>query len=151
MFYGYGFCDLNHHSTSCSITNNTYGTFFPIFFIALILGLFSVTEIHFIDDAKAQSSQVFRITVEVTNNGKEDEYGTVYVNINESAAVDGLGGQIFPAGKTVSFEFVFDSREIPIGKEFVAEVVYGDDDIHKRVYGINTSPHYSERIAITIL
>ena len=27
----------------------------------------------------------------------------------------------------------------------------GDDDIHKRVYGINTSPHYSERIAITIL
>jgi hypothetical protein len=131
---------------SCSY----YSTLFPIFFIAIVLGFFSVTEIHFIDHVKAQhGSQVFRVNVEVTNNGNTDEYGTVYVNINDSPAVDGLGGQLFPAGETVSFEFVFDPKEVPIGKEFVAEVVYGDD-IHKRVYGINTSHNSSETITINI-
>lgn len=128
-----------------------YSTLFPIFFIAILVGFFSISEIQFIDHVKAQpSSQVFRVNVEVTNNGNTDEYGTVYVNINDSPAVDGLSGQLFPAGETISFEFVFDSKEVPIGKEFVAEVVYGDD-IHKKVYGKNTSPNSSETIAINIL
>lgn len=136
---------LFHPNTTCYSNS----TFFPIFLIALILGLFSVSGIDFIDHVKAQSSQVFRINVEVTNNGNTDEYGTVYVNINDSPAVDGLGAQHFPPGETISFEFVFDSKEVPIGKGFVAEVVYGDD-IHKRVYGKNTSNNYSESIAIII-
>lgn len=124
-------------------------TFLSIFFIALILGIFSVTEIHVINPVKGEISQIFRVTVGVTNTGNSEEYGTVYVNVHESQAVDGLGGQIFPAGETVYFEFIFDSKEIPIGKEFAAEVVYGDD-IHKRVYGKNTSPSFSETININI-
>lgn len=148
MCYGFGISDFKHLSI-CSGTNRNHSVFFPIFFIAFILGLLSVTEIPFIDHVKAQSNQVFRVNVEVTNNGNMDEYGTVYVDINDSPAVDGLGGQLFPAGKTVTFEFVFDSKEIPIGKDFVAEVVH-DDDLHKRAYGKNTSINSSETVSINM-
>jgi len=148
VLYGYGNSDLKHLFI-CSGTKSYYNALVPIFFIAFILGLFSVTDIHFIDNVKAQSNQVFRVNVEVTNNGNVDEYGTVYVNINDSPAVDGLGGQLFPAEKTVFFEFVFDSKEIPIGKDFFAEVVYGND-LHKRVYGKNTSLNSSETVSINM-
>ena len=147
-YHGILSCCKNHFISSGLY--GYYNTFLPVIFIALILGLFSVTEIHFIDHVKAQSSQVFRVTVEVTNYGITDGYGTVDVNINDSQAIDGLGGQVLPAGETVSFEFLFSSKEVPTGKEFVAEVVYGDDDVHKRAYGKNTSANSSETISINI-
>lgn len=125
--------------------------FFTFFLVTLLFTFFYLTEIPSINHVKAQqqSKPIFRVSVEVTNTGITDQYGTIYVNINDSPAVDGLSGQIFPARGTISFEFVFDSKEIPVGKEFVAEVVYATD-IHKRVYGKNTSPNSSETVAIEI-
>ena len=125
-------------------------SFFSVFFCLILFGLFSATGIQYIDHIKAQSTQIFRINVEVTNNANGDKYGTVYININDSPAVDGLRGQLFPAGETVSFEFMFSTKKVPIGKGFVAEVVYGNDDVHKRAYSENTSANSSETISINI-
>jgi hypothetical protein len=118
-----GYCSIISGFKNHFVPSGIYGysrTVFPIFFIALILGIFSITQIHFNNHVKAQSSQVFRVTVEVTNNGITDEYGTIYVKINDTQAIDGLGGKLFPAGETVSFELMYSTKESSIGKGFVA-------------------------------
>lgn len=56
---------------------------------------------------------------------------------------------MFPALQTSSYPFSFSSSEVPVGKGFSVEVVYGDDDI-KRVYGSNTPANSPEIASLTI-
>lgn len=96
-----------------------------------------------------QSSQTFKIIVEVTNNGNLDEYGTIHVSIDGSRSPVITNNLIFPAFQTSSYPFPFSSSDVPVGKGFTVEVVYGDDEI-KRVYGTNTPSNAPEVASITI-
>ena len=103
-------------------------------------------------DVNAQTSQsgsAFKVIVQVVNNGNLDEQGTVHVTMDGSRSPHVLNNQMFPALQTTSFTFEFSSAEAPVGKGFVAEVVYGDDE-HKRAYGTNTPSKSPETVAITI-
>jgi hypothetical protein len=93
--------------------------------------------------------KTFKINVEVTNNGNLDEYGTIHVSIDGSRSPVITNNLIFPAFETSSYPFSFSSSEVPIGKGFIVEVVYGDDEI-KRVYGTNTPSNGPEVASITI-
>lgn len=96
-----------------------------------------------------QSSQTFKINVQVTNNGNLDEQGTIHVSIDGSRSPVITNNLIFPAFQTSSYPFSFSSSEVPVGKGFTVEVVYGDDEI-KRVYGTNTPSNSPEVASITI-
>ncbi len=88
---------------------------------------------------------VFRVIVQVTNNAYADEVGTIHVYIDGTDVNKVLNGVVCPAESTVDYTFDFDSADIPVGKEFTVEMVYGDDVI-KRTYGVN-SPSKAPEVA----
>ncbi|MDQ2685584.1 MAG: hypothetical protein M3Y25_07050 [Thermoproteota archaeon] len=105
-----------------------------------------------LNDVNAQSTQngsIFKVIVQVVNNGNLDEHGTVHVTMDGSRSPHVLNNQIFPGLQTTPFTFEFSSDEAPVGKGFVAEVVFGDDE-HKRAYGTNTPSKSPETATITI-
>ena len=93
-----------------------------------------------IDDQK-----VFRVIVQVTNNAYTDEIGAIHVYIDGTDVNKVLNGVVCPAESTVDYTFDFDAADIPVGKGFTAEMVYGDDVI-KRTYGVN-SPSKAPEVA----
>lgn len=130
-------------------TNNLMKSSFVIVFVFLI-GTFALT--WGLKDAYAQAtqaSQTFKIIVQITNNGNLDEQGTIHVSIDGSRSPVITNNLIFPALQTSSYPFSFSSSEVPVGKGFTVEVVYGDDDI-KRVYGTNTPANSPEIASLTI-
>ncbi len=89
--------------------------------------------------------KVFRVIVEVTNNAYTDEVGAIHVYIDGTDVSKVLNGVVCPAESTVEYTFDFDSDDVPVGKGFTAEMVYGDDVI-KRTYGVN-SPSKAPEVA----
>lgn len=112
----------------------------------LSFGLLSISSNHM---AHAQSGQTFKVIVQVTNNDNKDMHGAVYVDIDGSVASKLQSGQIFPAHKTIPYTFEFVSGDVPVGKGFTVEVVYGDD-YHKVAYGSNTPSNAPETVSISI-
>lgn len=110
-----------------------------------LLAIFSSS----VDLAHAQSGQTFKVIVQVTNNSNKDMHGAVYVDIDGSVVSKLQSGQIFPEHKTVSYTFEFVSGDVPVGKGFTVEVVYGDDD-HKFAYGSNSPSNAPETVSISI-
>ncbi|MDN5845525.1 MAG: hypothetical protein L0H53_04535 [Candidatus Nitrosocosmicus sp.] len=102
-----------------------------------------------IKDVNAQSSSSFKIVVLVQNTGNLDEHGALHVAIDGSRNPQTLSGIIFPGLQTSSFTFEFPSAEVPVGKGFTAEVIYGDDDI-KRVSGANSVANAPETVTLLI-
>lgn len=74
-----------------------------------------------------RGSGEFKINVKVTNNFASDESGGIYVRIDDSDVSKTKFGITFPAGETVTRTFEFNSKDVPVGKGFNVEVVYGDD------------------------
>ncbi len=74
-----------------------------------------------------RGSGEFKVNVKVTNNFAFDESGGMYVRIDDTDISKTLFGITFPAGETVTKTFEFTSKDVPIGKGFNVEVVYGDD------------------------
>lgn len=129
--------------------NNLMKSTFVIVFVFLI-GTFALT--WGLKDAYGQvtqPSQTFKIIVQITNNGNLDEHGTIHVSIDGSRSPVITNNLMFPALQTSSYPFSFSSSEVPVGKGFSVEVVYGDDDI-KRVYGSNTPANSPEIASLTI-
>ena len=123
-----------------------------LYAMTLIILIGTVAIFWGLNDVNAQTSQnssVFKVIVQVVNNGNLDEQGTVHVTMDGSRSPHVLNNQMFPALQTTSFTFEFSSAEAPVGKGFVAEVVYGDDE-HKRAYGSNTPAKSPETVTITI-
>lgn len=123
-----------------------------LYAMMLIVLIGSVAIFWGLKDVNAQTSQsgsVFKVIVQVVNNGNLDEQGTVHVTMDGSRSPHVLNNQMFPSLQTSSFPFEFSSAEAPVGKGFVAEVVYGDDE-HKRAYGSNTPAKSPETVTITI-
>ena len=89
--------------------------------------------------------KVFTVIVKVTNNAYTDEEGAIHVYIDGTDISKVLNGVVCPAESTIDYTFDFDSDDIPVGKEFTAEMVYGDDVI-KRTYGVN-SPSKAPEVA----
>jgi hypothetical protein len=89
--------------------------------------------------------KVFRVIVEVTNNAYTDEVGAIHVYIDGTGVSKVLNGVVCTAESTVEYTFDFDSNDVPVGKGFTAELVYGDDVI-KRTYGVN-SPSKAPEVA----
>ena len=88
---------------------------------------------------------VFRVIVQVTNNAYTDEVGAIHVYIDGTDISKVLNGVVCPAESTMDYTFDFDSDDVPVGKGFTAEMVYGDDVI-ERAYGVN-SPSKSPEVA----
>lgn len=102
-------------------------------------------------DAYAQGTHtVLKINVKVTNNGNNDEHGTIHVFKSEGVAISKwLNDVYFPAKQTVTHTFTFLTSDIPPGSSFTTEVVYGDD-IFKRVDGKNSPSSIPETVSIVI-
>jgi hypothetical protein len=129
-----------------------------LFTIGLAVTLISSIALsNLILDAYAQESpttmlgskQVFKVDVQVTNNEATDEIGTINVSIDGTDISKVLNGIICPAKSTVSNVFEFNSSNIPIGKGFTVDVVYGDD-IFKKAYGVNNPSNTPEVVQISI-
>ena len=93
--------------------------------------------------------KVFRVIVQVTNNAYADEVGAIHVYIDGTDISKVLNGVICPAESTVDYAFDFNSDDVPVGKGFTAEMVYGDD-IFKRAKGVNSPSKTPEIVQLTI-
>ena len=89
--------------------------------------------------------KVFRVIVQVTNNAYTDEAGAIHVYIDGTDISKVLNGVVCPAESTMDYTFDFDSDDVPVGKGFTAEMVYGDDVV-KRTFGVN-SPSKAPEVA----
>lgn len=118
---------------------------------ALLVLIGSIAISWGIKDVNAQSTQSgqFKIIVQVQNTGNLDEHGALHVAIDGSRNPQTISGLIFPGLQTSSYTFEFSSAEVPIGKGFTAEVVYGDDDV-KRVTGANSASNTPEMVTLLI-
>ena len=122
--------------------------------IALAFSLFSSAAVStLIFNATAQEpsdqQQIFRVIVKVTNNAYIDEVGAIHVSIDGTDISKVLSGVYCPAQSTVDYAFDFNSNDVPVGKGFTVEMVYGDD-VFKRTYGVNTALKTPEIAQITI-
>ena len=122
-----------------------------LYVCALLVLIGSIAISWGIKDINAQSTQSgqFKIIVQVQNTGNLDEHGALHVAIDGSRNPQTMSGLIFPGLQTSSYAFEFSSAEVPIGKGFTAEVVYGDDDI-KRVTGANSASNTPETVTLLI-
>ena len=104
-----------------------------------------------IKDVNAQSAQSdqFKIIVQVQNTGNLDEHGAIHVALDGSRNPQTMSGLIFPGLQTSSYTFEFSSAEVPVGKGFTAEVIYGDDEI-KRTSGANSPSNTPETVTLLI-
>jgi hypothetical protein len=111
-------------------------------FIIFSLTVLSLLSSSLIYATNEKLSGKLTIDVMVTNNLADDESGQIIVEIDDTDISKKMSGVLFPAKTTVTKTFEFDSRYVPIGKGFSAEVVYGDD-FDTAAHGINdpsTSP-----------
>lgn len=92
---------------------------------------------------------VFRVIVQVTNNAYADETGAIHVYLDGTDVNKVLNGVVCPAESTMDYTFDFDAADIPVGKEFTVEMVYGDDVI-KRASGVNSPSKAPEVVNISI-
>lgn len=122
-----------------------------LYVCALLVLIGSIAISWGIKDINAQSTQSgqFKIIVQVQNTGNLDEHGALHVAIDGSRNPQTMSGLIFPGLQTSSYTFEFNSAEVPIGKGFTAEVVYGDDDV-KRVTGANSASNTPETVTLLI-
>lgn len=122
-----------------------------LYVCALLVLIGSIAISWGIKDINAQSTQSgqFKIIVQVQNTGNLDEHGALHVAIDGSRNPQTMSGLIFPGLQTSSYAFEFSSAEVPIGKGFTAEVVYGDDDV-KRVTGANSASNTPETVTLLI-
>jgi len=118
---------------------------------ALLVLIGSIAISWGIKDVNAQSAQSgqFKIIVQVQNTGNLDEHGALHVAIDGSRNPQTMSGLIFPGLQTSSYTFEFSSVDVPVGKGFTAEVVYGDDDV-KRVTGANSASNTPETVTLLI-
>ena len=117
----------------------------------LLILIGSVVIFWGLKDVNAQSSQSgqFKVIVQVQNTGNLDEHGALHVAIDGLRNPQTFPGLIFPALQTSSYTFTFSSAEVPVGKGFTAEVIFGDDEI-KRASGVNSAASMPETVPLTI-
>ena len=87
--------------------------------------------------------------VQIINNADVNEIDSVHVIADGTGVSKDLTNISFPASKTVTHVFEFDSEDIPVGTGFSIEVVYGDD-VHKRAYGVNSESSVPKNLDIVI-
>jgi hypothetical protein len=144
----------------CTV-NGKYNVGVSLFAIALLVVLTSsVTLSLYSFNAQAQEystttkttsdqKQIFRVNVVVINNAYQDEIGTIHVSIDGTDISKVLNGVLCPAKSTVYYTFEFDANDVPVGKGFTAEMVYGDD-VFKKTHGVNSPSKTPEIVQITI-
>lgn len=130
---------------------NTYIKIKWMYTCALLVLIGSIAITWGIKDVNAQSAQSdqFKIIVQVQNTGNLDEHGAIHVAIDGSRNPQTMSGLIFPGLQTSSYTFEFSSAEVPVGKGFTAEVIYGDDEI-KRTSGTNSAFNMPETVTLLI-
>ncbi len=117
--------------------------------IALFAYLPSTNDVFAQTTSKKETSQLFKVIVQITNNANVNHIGTVHVEIDGTNQSKVINNAHFPSKKTVSYTFEFRAIDIPVGKGFTAEVVYGDD-IFKTTHGLNTPANKPEIAKITL-
>lgn len=142
-------------------TNNKYNNGVFLSTIALAVALVSSIGLS-LNSLNAQAQEyntttattsyqkpVFNVVVQVTNNANVNESGTIHVFINGTNISKVLNGVVYPAKSTIEYAFAFGVEDVPVGKGFTAEMVYGDD-IFKRAYGVNSPSKAPEIAQLTI-
>ena len=81
------------------------------------------------------SGNTFKVIVKITITDSIDYKGQITVSIDEGPVQ--YQYPTFPAETTIQRTFDFDSRDVPVGTGFFAEVRYGDD-YDTGIYGENT-------------
>lgn len=142
-------------------TNNKYNNGVFLSTIALAVALVSYLTLSLCNlNAQAQEyntttatisdqKPLFKVVVQVTNNANVNETGTIHVFIDGTTISKVLNGVVCPAKSTVEYAFEFDAEDVPVGKGFTAEMVYGDD-VFKRAYGVNSPSKTPEIAQLTI-
>lgn len=123
-----------------------------VYAMTLIVLIGSVAIFWGLKDVSAQTTQtdsIFKVIVQIVNNGNLDEHGTIHVAMDGSRSPQVLNNLIFPGLQTSSYTFEISPSEAPVGKGFTAEVIFGDDE-HKRAYGTNTPANSPETVTIII-
>lgn len=152
--------DAQRQLLTCSTVHNKHNKWFFLFAITFVAVLvFSVANSLLALNVQAQEyptttttsdqKPMFRVIVQVTNNADTDEVGTIHVNMDGTDYSKVLNGVVCPAKSTVSYTFDFYSEDVPVGKGFTAEMVYGDD-IFKRASGVNSPSKTPETVQLTI-
>ncbi|MDR4489495.1 MAG: hypothetical protein R2685_01150 [Candidatus Nitrosocosmicus sp.] len=90
-----------------------------------------------------------KINVQVTNNGKSNEVGSIHIISDETGIIKNSNDISFASGETVIQLFDFSANEIPSGTGFSVEVIYGDDD-SKRFHGVASQDNQPEIVDIVI-
>ncbi|MBA3284962.1 MAG: hypothetical protein H0U27_07870 [Nitrosopumilus sp.] len=116
---------------------------------SLFLSLYDLNAQAQKSGTSSNQNQVFRVNVQVYNSANIDEVGTIHVFVDNTAISKVLNGAIFTAKSTVFQIFDFNSTDVPVGKGFTAEIVYGDDKF-KRNHGVNSPSKESEIVQLTI-
>lgn len=148
--------NIKRHSLAINYTTYKHNKGVSLFAFALAFALASQAALSLCNlNAQAQAQEygapaiadhkVFTVIVQVTNNAYTDEEGAIHVYIDGTDISKVLNGVVCPAESTIDYTFDFDSDDIPVGKGFTAEMVYGDDVI-KRTYGVN-SPSKAPEVA----
>ena len=91
----------------------------------------------------------FIVNVDITNNNLKDEKGGIYIRIDDTDISKSLYGVTFPAKKTITKTFEFNSKDVPVGKGFSAEIVYGDD-YDEQASGVNGPSKTPETVKLFI-
>ena len=152
-------CNANvqRPSLSFSTTYPEYSKGILLFAIALVCALASSVFLSFHEiNAQAQKSgaapnqnQVFRVNVQVNNSANIDDVGTIHVFVDNTNISKVLNGAFFPSKSTVYQIVEFNATDIPVGKKFTVEIVYGDDKF-KRSHGVNSPSKEPEMVKMTI-
>lgn len=90
-----------------------------------------------------------KINVQVTNNGKSTEVGSIHIISDETWVIKNSNDISCASGETVIQLFDFGASEISYGTGFSVEVIYGDDD-SKRVHGVASQGSQPEIVSISI-
>ncbi len=116
---------------------------------SLLLSIYDLNAQAQKSGSSSNPDQVFRVNVQVFNSANTDEVGTIHVFVDNTNVSRVLNGAVFPAESTVFQIFEFNSTDVPVGKGFTAEIVYGDDKF-KSNNGVNSPSKEPEIIQLTI-
>ena len=143
----------NYHSSKNKIDiHNVLTITFLLACMAILISLNSLVSQQGVVLAQVGSSsnnQILKAHVQIINNSDVNDIGSVHVIADGTGVSKDLTNISFPASKTVTHIFEFDSEDIPVGTGFSIEVVYGDD-VHKRACGVNSESNIPEILDIVI-
>ena len=117
----------NYHSSKNKIDiHNVLTITFLLAGMAILISLNSLVSqqgVVLAHVGSSSSNQLLKVHIQIINNADVNEIGSVHVIADGTGVSKDLTNISFPASKTVTHVFEFDSEDIPVGTGFSVEVV----------------------------